>query len=80
MSDQENVTRLPLPPDMSMPLFTYGSLKPGELAHYQIEDYVASTDSAAYLEGYVLQTRAGSVSSRLQRGGALQRVVFWPFP
>lgn len=50
---------LPLPNDPSLPLFTYGSLKPGQLAHHQIESYVSSADSDAYVAGHILRTRDG---------------------
>jgi hypothetical protein len=42
---------IPLPRDISLPFFAYGSLKPGEPAHHQIEGFLAETPSEAVIEG-----------------------------
>lgn len=46
------------PSDQRSPLFTYGSLKPGELAHAQIAENVAEAHDA-FLPGHHLRTRDG---------------------
>lgn len=46
------------PPEPQAPLFTYGSLKPGELAHSQISANVTRADDA-HLPGHHLRTRDG---------------------
>ena len=76
MADQWKVTPLPLPPDISKPLFTYGSLKPGELAHEQVAPHVSSADRDVYVENYVLRTRDG-LPLLMEGDGRVPGAILW---
>jgi gamma-glutamylcyclotransferase (GGCT)/AIG2-like uncharacterized protein YtfP len=76
MADRKKVRALPLPPDVSKPLFSYGSLKPGELAHEQIEQYVSSADRDAYIHDYILRTRDG-LPLLIEGHGRVPGTVLW---
>jgi len=43
-----------IPPDASLPFFAYGIFQPGQIAYFQLREYVKTIDQSAYLEGRLM--------------------------